>query len=205
MVEQVVISRIKVAKTQTPPDEKIVRQMMKAFVAGQSLEPITVCRPAPQMGVHLVCGRNELEAHLRLGRRLINAHVEQGGAAEAGRWREVAEIDEALLLPHSVARRAELVARRAHLYEMLHPGVPGFEQDVAARPARTKLKAVKNGTLDKAAAAPVDEAGPTPGYGKLLAAWNAASLRGRERFLLEVGLKVGVLHTLVEQGTQLYG
>lgn len=170
-VEQVVIERIKIAKTQNPPDEPTVKRLMKTIGTFGPPAPITVCRPAPQMGVHLVSGRNELEACRRLGRRLIPAFVEQGGEAEALRWHEITEIDERLTRNGvggvGPAQRAKLSARRKEIYEMLHPGVPGFEQDTAAKTGRAKATVAKdlqrasslgNDTLNKITGTSLDEA-----------------------------------------------
>lgn len=231
--EQVVIDRIKVAKTQNPPDEKAVKALMKIIPVSGLPEPIIVCRPAPSMGVHLVKGRNELEACRRLGRRLILARVEQGGAAEAARWREIADIDDSLnkrgVGGVGPAQRAKLSARRKEVFEMLHPGVPGFEQDTAEKTGRARATvahdlrratSLGNDTLSKVTGTSLDGVieldalaqmdrieraetieraargedvsakaqEPTPGYAKLVAAWNAASIRGREKFMIEVGL-----------------
>lgn len=105
--EQLMLKGIQIPEGRMKPDENIVKQLMESIKRVGLLEPLVVCRPANQMGVYLVAGRNRLEACKRLKHKDIACRVQHGDTPEIRQWRELAEIDENLI------RRENTPAQRA--------------------------------------------------------------------------------------------
>jgi ParB-like chromosome segregation protein Spo0J len=91
--EQIAIDRIKIAKD-WEPDEEIVRQLMLSILAVGVLQPPALCRPSPGLGIHLVFGRNRIEACKRLKHRALIARVVNGNTDEIKAWCVQAARDE---------------------------------------------------------------------------------------------------------------
>jgi ParB-like chromosome segregation protein Spo0J len=90
--ESIVLKAIRTGPRVMPLDERRVRNLMVSIKRIGLLQPIIVCRPASQMGVHLVCGLQRLEACRRLKHREILARGINGDTPEIREWRKLAEV-----------------------------------------------------------------------------------------------------------------
>ena len=131
--ELIVLDKIKIPKDRKC-DERVVKQLMESIKKIGLLEPVILCRPARSMGVHLVAGRNRVEAFKRLKIKSIPARVEEGDTPEVQQWRELAEIDENLIRREMTsAQRAKLLTARKLVYEALNPETKDGQQRSKAR------------------------------------------------------------------------
>lgn len=95
--EQIVFDRIKIDKERRSPDEEIVRLLMISIPRVGVLQPITLRRPSPGLGINLVFGLNRLEACKRLKLKAGICRVVNGDTDEIKLWCEQAIQDENMI------------------------------------------------------------------------------------------------------------